>query len=133
MTDTAVALRKRSKPLKGGGSATYWLLSWADSQGRRRFEAIGKVGEMSAADAKKKRREKEREFEKGAAPVDRLHKITLRGFLDLDRQAIATDVQPATIASHKAASIRIISALGGDVPVEKITLARLRLFHSFHT
>ena len=52
MTDAAVSLTKRTKTLKNG-SATYWLLGWLDSAGKRRFESIGKVGEVSAAELEK--------------------------------------------------------------------------------
>lgn len=119
----AVYLVKRSRKLPSGKQAQYWVLRWADSRGKMRSESIGKVGNVPKREAEKKRREKETALGSGRAQRDRPHKITLKAFLEMDREAIAGDVAGATLIEHDHAKKHALDALGENAEVTSLTYA----------
>jgi integrase len=132
---TAVYLVKRSRTLPSGKKVKYWVLRWADSRGKIRSESIGKVGTMPKREAERKRREKETALGSGRARRDRPQKMTLKQFLEMDREAIAGDVRDATLLEHEYASKHAIDALGENRSLESIgpaeaTAIKAHLFSS---
>ena len=60
MTSTRVSLRKVPKRLKGGKKSVYYALRWYSQDGTRRYsQSVGKVGQVTKAEAESARRQKE--------------------------------------------------------------------------
>lgn len=108
---TRVYLIRRPKR-SGSGSLHYWTLRWTDSKGRERSESIGRTDEVSKTAARKILRDKIAALGSGTSSRDKPAKLTVAEFLRLDREAIATDVKPATLVTHRQATDHLVAAVG---------------------
>ena len=119
MKAPSVTLIKQRQKLSGGRVVYYWRLRWPGKDGRPRTESIGRVDEMTEAEAGEIRRRKIQDLGTGHALRDRPG-MTIGQYLDLDREALLSVVQPGTIKTHDNAKQRLIGAIGDDVKLDKI-------------
>ena len=104
---------------QGGRVVYYWRLRWPGKDGRPRTESIGRVDEVTEAEATAIRRRKMVDIDTGKALRDRPG-MTIGQYLDLDREALLSVVQPGTIKTHDHAKQRLIGAIGADVKLDKV-------------
>ena len=101
------------------GNHDVYQLRWY-ANGSRRCQTIGKIKDLSKREAEARRREKEIAFAVGRERPSRPRRMTLERFLERDRQAIATDVRPATLDEYRFAAKHAIDTLGADTPLDRI-------------
>lgn len=99
--DAKVELHKRTVTYPSGNKVTYWTLRWWGTNGKRFSESIGKVGEMTKAQAETRRREKEVAMGSGRIRRNRPKEMTLSQLFDFDAETVR-----GTIALNTAESIR---------------------------
>ena len=119
MNAPKVLLIKRPAKLPNGRRVHYFTLRWQDGEGKDRYESLGRVGKVTASEAKALQRQKQLDL--GTGKVRRkTQKITLAQYLKMDRDAIKAEVKPSTIIVHKGVSEHAIAALGGDIELSRI-------------
>ena len=119
MNAPKVLLIKRPAKLPNGRRVHYFTLRWQDTNGKDRYESLGRVGKVTASEAKALQRQKQLDL--GTGKVRRKHqKITLAQYLEMDREAIKADVKPSTIIVHKGVSEHAIAALGGEIELSRV-------------
>lgn len=119
MNAPKVLLIKRPAKLPNGRRVRYFTLRWQDSNGKDRYESLGRIGKVTASEAKALQRQKQLDL--GTGKVRRKHqKITLAMFLDMDREAVKAEVKPATIVAHEGMSAHAIAAIGGDRELNEV-------------
>ena len=126
-----VQLNKRRKKCKDGSIAVYWTLRWRGTTGKDHSESVGKVGEMTKAQAETCRREKEAAMTAGTLRRDKPRSMTIAEFLDLDRDRIKPDVKRNTLESHSHAGAHAKKAWGKETKLASIGpghIARLKSF-----
>jgi len=119
MKAPSVVLLRRSVKNKGRRPVAYWALRWPGSDGKARRQNIGRVDQMTEREAGRIRRQKLVDLEVGAAVRDPA-RMTLGVFLNLDRDAIAPRVRPATLDTHRTDSKRVIEILGEDGQLDRV-------------
>ena len=124
MKAPSVELIRQKRRLKSGREVEYWRLRWPGKDGRMRTENIGRCDEISEREAGRKRRKKIADLDSGKALRDPSG-LTLKRFLDLDRDAIRTDAELATIRAHEIAGQHAIDAIGEDVLIDRIGWAEV--------
>ncbi len=94
----AVTLSKVKRKLKGG-DVEYWALRWFDTDGNRRSQNIGKVGELTKNQRRKKLVDKEREVKRyrGKCP-------TLSGHIDYYFKHLSHDHAASTLGINQRAA-----------------------------
>lgn len=75
-------------------------------------ESIGKVGEMTKAEAETRRREKEAAMTVGTVRRDRPKPVTIEDSLKLDQERVKPDVKRNTLESHRHAGLHAREAWG---------------------
>ncbi len=123
---TRVTLHKVKR--KRGAS---WVLRWFGNDGRRYGEAIGDARTMPKRDAEAERRAKQGKLDCRVESPDRPGAMTLDNFLKRDRQAVAVDLKPRTIAEMETAAKHAAGALGADLDVRKIDRAAVGRFKQY--
>ncbi len=126
-----VQLNKRRKKCKDGSVAVYWTLRWRGTTGKDHSESVGKVGEMTKAQAETCRREKEAAMTAGTLRRDKPRPMTIDEFLKLDQERIKPDVKRNTLESHKHAGSHAKKAWGEETKLASIGpahVARLKTF-----
>jgi integrase len=115
--------------LKDGGKARYYVLRWKRSDGKMQTESIGRVGAVTAEQAKAARDAKAIAFGTGDENRDAVRGMTLARFLELDREALKAKAR-ATVRVHEIASAHAINALGADFVAEKLTTDHADRIHN---
>jgi len=126
-----VQLNKRRVKLKNGSVVVYWTLRWPGTTGKWHSESVGKVGEMTKAQAETLRREKEGSMNMGLVRRDRPRDITLKEYLDLDYERIKPDLKLNTIEGHKHAGAHAMQALGESIrmsAIGRVQIARIKTY-----
>ncbi len=126
-----VELDKRRVKLKDGGIVHYWTLRWLGSSGKDHSESVGKVGEMTKAQAETCRREKEAAMTAGTLRRDKPKPTTIDEFLKLDHERIKPDVKRNTLESHRHAGSHAKKAWGAAAKLASIGpghVAQLKTF-----
>ena len=119
MNAPKVLLIKRPAKLPSGRRVQYWTLRWSDGNGKDRYESLGRVGNVTANEAKTAQRQKMLDF--GMGKVRRKpQKITLSVYLDMDRDAIKAEVKESTLLVHAGVSNHAIAAIGNDIELARI-------------
>ena len=119
MKAPSVVLIKQRRRLKTGRVVQYWLLRWPGKDGRPRTERIGRVDEMTQAEAGEIRRKKIQDLGTGRALRDRPG-MTVDQYLGRDREGLVSVVQPATIKIFDVARQRLSGAIGSDLKLDNV-------------
>jgi integrase len=114
MKAVGVKLVKATRALPGGKRAGYWYLRWADTKGRTGQKSLGRVEEVSKADAKRARDELALNLGIGKVRQDRAPSMTLVEFVRQDQEAIRLDVKPSTLRTYSKVAQQAVVAIGGD-------------------
>lgn len=126
-----VQLNKRRVKLKDGSVVVYWTLRWPGTTGKWHSESVGKVGQMTKAQAETLRRDKEGSMNMGLVRRDRPRDMTLKEYLDLDCERIKPDLKLNTIEGHKHAGAHAKQALGEDIrmsAIGRVQIARIKTY-----
>jgi len=126
-----VQLNKRRVTLKNGSTVVYWTLRWPGTTGRMHSESVGRVGDMTKAQAETLRREKEGSMTAGLTRRDRPKEITLKDYLDRDHERVKPDVKVNTLEGLKHAGSHAKKALGEQIRLSSIgplQVARIKTF-----
>jgi len=113
---THVYLIKRSK-----GGARYYALKWKRSDGKWQQESIGKVGAMTANEAKAARDAKLTAIGGGTELRDKPRAMTLAALLAADGESIKATRSTATVRSSRLAGDSLLGAVG-DMDARKLTV-----------
>src|SRR5687767_11487269 len=103
--DVKVELHKRAVKYASGTKAVYWTLRWWGTDGKRYSESVGRVGEVTKAEAETARRSKEAAIGGGRIRRNRPQPMTLAEFFAHDAETVRGTVKPNTVESmrHSAA------------------------------
>lgn len=111
----AVSLAKVRRKLKGR-EIEYWTLRWYDTDGSRRSQNIGKVGELSPQQRRKRRVDKECEVERyrGRCP-------SMAGYLDYYFKNLCHEHAPSTIEINQRGAELLRAFFGEGKQLDKFT------------
>ncbi len=129
--DTKIELHKRIVRYPSGVKTVYWTLRWRGTDGKRYSESIGKVGEMTKAEAETKRREKEIAIGSGRMKRNRPRAMTLAELFEHDAETVRGTVTLNTIESMKHAAAHARKAWGERTRISVIGpahVARLKKY-----
>lgn len=129
MNTTRIYLIRRPAKLRNGGKVKYWTLRWKRTDGKWHNESIGRVGQMTRAEAEAERDQRMIAMGTGKALRNKPGKLTLTEFLDQDRQTLQAKAR-STIRVHKIASDHAIAELGAEFDVEHLTEVEADRIHN---
>ena len=126
-----VQLHRRTMKYPSGVKVVYWTLRWWGTNGRKFSEAIGRVGEMTKAEAETLRREKELAIGGGRIRRDRPRPVTLAEFFRHDAETVRGTVKPNTLESMKHAAAHAAKAWGENTKLGSIGSAHIGRLKSY--
>lgn len=123
--DCRVELHKRTVKYPTGPKVVYWTLRWWGGDGKRYSESIGKVGELTKAEAETKRREKEIAIGSGRIKRNRPQPMTLGEFFVHDAETVRGTVKPNTVESMKHSAAHARAAWGEHTRLPSLSSAHV--------
>ncbi len=107
-----VLLIKRPARLPGGQKVRYWTSRWSDKSGRSRYKSHGRVGKISAEEAKKAHRQLVLDLGMGKVSQSKPTKMRLSEFITFHEEQFGQNRRPATLVEWQTAGDHAVKAIG---------------------
>jgi len=123
----SVQLVEKTKTLKDGGRAVYYLLRWYGTHGQLQERSLGRSrasgGDVTRTAAKEARRALESELSGGRRSLDNPRQMTAEEFVDHYCDAFGHNARPSAVDSWRHALRHLAAAIGGRRKMHTITFA----------